>query len=212
MISQGSSSTSPPSTSHTEPLFLSLLLNRSIIIKAIFCEVVFGLCKMCFFLLHILFNIFRTANLSIFVLLFVTSKMLLASKVWYFLGMQTLCAYFLAAWLGGSLGWVHSAQVLCCVWCDAETPSEFRGVACFHLQHHCNSPYRHLDCKLDCTGLGPLGFQNLELVSRPSTRCRMFCWVLSVTGMLSALPTIEVSQMIPAGRIWMRPLSEAQGT
>lgn len=39
--------------------------------------------------------------------------------VWYFLGMQTLCAYFLAAWLGGSL-----------------------GVACFHLQHHCNSPYR----------------------------------------------------------------------
>lgn len=42
--------------------------------------------------------------------------------VWYFLGMQTLCAYLLAAWLGGSL-----------------------GVACFHLQHHCNSPYRVLD-------------------------------------------------------------------
>ncbi|CAK9058326.1 unnamed protein product [Durusdinium trenchii] len=39
--------------------------------------------------------------------------------VWYGLGMQTLCAYLLAAWLGGSL-----------------------GVACFHLQHHCNSPYR----------------------------------------------------------------------
>eukprot|EP00435_Cladocopium_sp_Y103_P057211 s402_g19.t1 len=56
--------------------------------------------------------------------LFVWGAQTQGTGVWYFLGMQTLCAYFLAAWLGGSL-----------------------GVACFHLQHHCNSP-THLDAAI----------------------------------------------------------------
>ena len=140
------------------------------------------------------------------------------TKVWYFLGMQTLCAYLLAAWLGGSLGWEYQSiisipsgnqhflgalmdrmismnieemllgkrltapvprsrwsstemnrltwQKICQTLVFEKLPKSvlfwsirtsrvmqlerFRavqnwgGVACFHLQHHCNSPYRNL--------------------------------------------------------------------
>eukprot|EP00930_Biecheleria_cincta_P046601 TRINITY_DN32150_c0_g1_i1.p1 TRINITY_DN32150_c0_g1~~TRINITY_DN32150_c0_g1_i1.p1 ORF type:complete len:434 (-),score=36.68 TRINITY_DN32150_c0_g1_i1:303-1604(-) len=62
-------------------------------------------------------------------------RVLLPFLVWQLLGVQTFIGYMLGSWLGGSL-----------------------GVAAFHLQHHCNEPYRvkngELRSHLDAAMLG----------------------------------------------------------
>lgn len=71
------------------------------------------------------------------------SRALLPLLLWLFLGPQTALAYVASGWLAGSL-----------------------GVAAFHLQHHCNGPYRMEDAaarsSLDAAMLGstriPLAF------------------------------------------------------
>eukprot|EP00931_Biecheleriopsis_adriatica_P029172 TRINITY_DN17364_c0_g2_i1.p1 TRINITY_DN17364_c0_g2~~TRINITY_DN17364_c0_g2_i1.p1 ORF type:complete len:433 (+),score=53.38 TRINITY_DN17364_c0_g2_i1:44-1300(+) len=67
--------------------------------------------------------------------------------VWRLLGWQTLVPYMLASWLGGSL-----------------------GVACFHLQHCCNTPYRVED---------DASRTHLDAAIVGSTRIPV-CWPLSL--------------------------------